>query len=155
MRPAVPMARLLAMGYELLIDGLHERLQDDGYTDVKPSFGFVLLAIRAESTTTTDLALSLGITKQAVSKLLDAMETAGYVARTTDEVDGRIKVVELTSQGHVLLTDVERIYVDLEAEWASIIGTAQLEQTRRRLTKVVVASHGGKLPVIRPPSGGR
>jgi DNA-binding MarR family transcriptional regulator len=61
------------MGYQLLIDGLHERLRGHGYHDVKPSFGFVLLAIRDQPTTTTELATRLAISKQAVSKLLDAM----------------------------------------------------------------------------------
>ena len=42
----VPMARLLAMAYRQLIDGLHERLPAVGFTDVRPSYGFVLLAVR-------------------------------------------------------------------------------------------------------------
>ena len=38
-----PLARLFAIAYRQLIDGLHDRLQARGWTDVRPAFGFVLL----------------------------------------------------------------------------------------------------------------
>jgi hypothetical protein len=41
-----PLARLFAIAYRLLIDSLHERLQARGWTDVRPAYGFVLLAAR-------------------------------------------------------------------------------------------------------------
>ncbi|MCU1617435.1 MAG: transcriptional regulator, MarR family, partial [Frankiales bacterium] len=42
----VPLARLFAMAYRLLVDGLHERLAERGWSDVRPAFGFVLLALQ-------------------------------------------------------------------------------------------------------------
>lgn len=149
---AVPLARLLAMSYRLLTDELHARLREQGWDDVRPSYGFVLLAVRRESTTTTDLAALLGTSKQATSKLLDAMEASGYVVRTADDDDGRVKVVQLAPRGHELLQAVERVYEELEHGWADVIGDAGLGQIRTRLTKVVLAAHGGALPRIRPVS---
>ena len=52
----IPLARLFAMAYRDLIDGLHERLRARGWHDVRPAFGFVLLAARDESTTVTAIA---------------------------------------------------------------------------------------------------
>lgn len=148
--PPVPMARLLAMGLRLLVDGLHERLSARGWDDVRPSYGFVLLAVRDASTTTGRLAELLGVTKQATSKLLDAMEASGYVRRLPDARDARSKIVELDTRGHELLADVERIYADLDAEWAAAIGLTALEQTRSRLTRVVLSAHDGVFPAVRP-----
>jgi DNA-binding MarR family transcriptional regulator len=143
------MARLLAMSYRLLIDGLHIRLRDAGWTDVRPSYGFVLLATRDQSTTSTELASLLGVSKQAVSKLIDAMEAGGYVQRSTGIDDARMRTVELLDRGHQLLAAVESIYQDLESEWAEAIGERAVEQTRRNLTRVVLAAHDGVLPAIR------
>jgi DNA-binding MarR family transcriptional regulator len=145
----VPMARLLAMSYRLLIDGLHNRLRDAGWTDVRPSYGFVLLATRDKSTTSTELAGVLGVSKQAVSKLIDAMEDGGYVRRTPGVGDARVRSVELARRGHELLGAVELIYRDLESEWAAVIGDRALEQTRRNLSKVVLAANDGVFPSIR------
>ncbi len=147
---AVPLARLLAMSYRLLIDGLHTRLREQGWTDVRPAFGFVLLATRDRATTSTELANVLGVSKRAASKLVDAMEDAGYVSRSPGLRDARERSVELAERGHRLLSAVEQIYRDLEAEWVTVIGDRAAEQTRWNLSRVVLAAHGGAFPTIRP-----
>lgn len=147
----VPLARLFAIGYRVLVDGLHERLAERGYTDVRPAFGFVLLAARAGGVRGADIAAFLGVTKQAASKLVDAMEAAGYVAREPDPRDERAKRVVLTGRGTALLADVERIYAELEAEWAATLGDGGVEALRTGLTAALQAQHGGQLPPVRPP----
>ena len=77
----VPLARLFAVALRTLIDDLHDGLVERGWVDVRRSYGFVLLALRERETTTTELAGLLGVSKQATSKQLDAMETGGYVRR--------------------------------------------------------------------------
>lgn len=146
----VPLARLMAMAYRQLVDDLHATLPERGWHDVRESYGFVLLALREDSTTTTELAGLLGVSKQAVSKLLDAMEAGGYVERTADRDDGRLKSVALAPRGRELLSVVEEIYADLEAAWAEVIGTTALGQTRSRIERVIRERHGGELPRLRP-----
>jgi DNA-binding MarR family transcriptional regulator len=146
-----PLARLLAVGYRSLIDGLHEQLRAKGWDDVRPAFGFVLLAARDAPTTVRDVAVLMGTTKQAASKLLDAMEDAGYVRRGVDRTDGRQRPVTLTKLGARLLRQVEDIYTTLEAAWAELIGEASVERLRRDLTKVL-SGPDGQLPVVRPPT---
>lgn len=146
----VPIARLLAMAYRLQMDELHGRLRAAGWTDVRPAYGFVLLAAREHATTATDLAVLMGTSKQAASKLVDSMEASGYVRRTTSAVDGRQKEVVLARRGRKLLGVVEGIYRDLEAEWAAIIGVRAVQRLRRDLAAVVTDSHDGQLPPVRP-----
>ena len=71
--PGVPLARLLAMAYRHLVVGLHERLAASGWRDVRPEYGYVLLACRDRPTTSGELAGMLGVSKQAASKLADAL----------------------------------------------------------------------------------
>ncbi|MGZ4710066.1 MAG: MarR family winged helix-turn-helix transcriptional regulator [Acidimicrobiales bacterium] len=146
----VPIARLLAMAYRMQMDGLHDRLRAAGWTDVRPAFGFVLLAARDRPTTGTDLAELMGTSKQAASKLVDAMEAAGFVTRTTSTVDGRQKAVELAPRGRKLLGVVEGIYRDLEAEWAAVVGDQAVERLRHDLVAVLAHAHEGRLPPVRP-----
>ena len=145
----MPMARLLAMTFRLMIDELHNRLRETGWTDVRRSYGFVLLATRDKATTSTELAGVLEVSKQAMSKLIDAMEDAGYVRRSPGVGDARTRSVELADRGHQLLAAVERIYADLESEWSTVIGERAVEQTRRNLSRVVLAAHGGVFPTVR------
>lgn len=148
--PPVPIARLLAMAYRMLMDDLHERLRDAGWHDVRPAFGFVLLAARAEPTTATDIAALMGTTKQAASKLIAAMDSAGYVRRSVGASDARRRDVELSPRGRELLEAVEAIYAELEAEWAAVIGVRGVTRLRSDLSRVVVDRHDGSLPAVRP-----
>lgn len=147
----VPMARLLAMAFRDLVDELHARLADEGWTDVRPAYGFVLLAARDGGITGTGIAALLGMTKQAASKQVDAMVAAGLVQRGPADGDARSKRVTLTAEGERFLAAVERIYAELEAQWAGALGgEAALERLRGDLTAVLHARHGDTLPAIRP-----
>jgi DNA-binding MarR family transcriptional regulator len=148
--PKPPLARLFAIAFHTLIEDLHSELRTRGWTDVRPTFGFVLLATRDGSTTSTALAELLGTSKQAASKLVDLMEVAGYVTRTTDTADSRQRLVSLTHRGAELLAVVEEIYVSLEREWAKVIGRRELETLRSNLITVLTGVSGGALPPVRP-----
>lgn len=147
----VPLARLFAVGYRVLVDGLHRRLAERGWTDVRVNHGFVLLAARAGGLRGADVAALLGVSKQAASKLLDGLVDAGYITRERHARDDRAKLVRLTDRGHALLAAVEEIYTELESEWAGLIGVAAVESVRGDLTAVLQRAHGGRLPVITPP----
>lgn len=145
----VPLARLFAMAYRLLVDGLHERLADRGWADVRPAFGFVLLALRGGPVSLRDLPGALGTSKQAVSKLVDAMVAAGYVERDGHPADARAKLVRLSARGRSLLADVEEIWAELEQGWAGVLGDARLADLRGDLVEVLREAHGGTLPAVR------
>jgi DNA-binding MarR family transcriptional regulator len=145
-----PLARLFAMAFRSQIDTLHDELAARGWDDVRPAFGFVLLAARDQPTTSTALAELMGITKQATSKLIDTMQGAGYVVRTTDGVDGRQRLVVMTKRGAKLLVAVEEIYQSIETQWADIIGARDIERMRTSLIKVMEHTNSGQLPPVRP-----
>jgi DNA-binding MarR family transcriptional regulator len=147
---APPLARLFAMGFRLLIDGLHERLAERGWTDVRPAFGFVLLALRQGPASLRDLPEVLGTSKQAASKLVDAMVAAGYVERAVDPGDARAKRVQLSARGRELLAAVEEIYAELEGGWSAVLGPERLADLRSDVENVLRAAHGGALPAVRP-----
>jgi DNA-binding MarR family transcriptional regulator len=145
-----PLARLFAVASRDLVDGLHERLRERGWTDVRPAFGFALLAARDGPTSVTELAALMGTTKQAASKLAAAMIDAAYLVDAAGADDGRVRPLRLSARGRRLLATVETIYAELEAEWAAAIGGAALERLRRDLTRAILSSHGGKMPAVRP-----
>jgi DNA-binding MarR family transcriptional regulator len=141
---------LLAIAYRQLVDGLHTELAARGWTDVRPAFGFVLLAARDEATSVTALSALMGMTKQAASKLVDAMEQSGYVRRVPGQDDGRQRPVEITARGRKLLQAVEQIYGELEGAWAQRIGVGALERMRGDLVRLLADPGDGRLPPVRP-----
>lgn len=138
------------MAFRQIIDQLHERLAVSGWADVRPSYGFVLLA--ASETPIAPRAISelLGFTKQAASQLIDAMERDGYVRRAPHPDDARAQLVSITPKGTRLLAEVERIYAEIEQEWADHVGERRLATVRAALGDGLHAFYGDDLPPIRP-----
>ncbi|HEX6242091.1 MAG TPA: MarR family transcriptional regulator [Polyangiales bacterium] len=150
--PEMPLARLFAIAFRSLMERVHTQLQQRGYENVGSQFGYVLLAARDRALTGNEVATLMGISKQAASKLIDAMESAQYLERRAHTQDARAKLLRITPQGKRLLATVEAIYAELEAEWASVIGPGALRGMRTDLTRVLRAMHGGELPPVRPSS---
>lgn len=146
----MPLARLFAMAFRYLIDELHQRLGERGWPEMRPPYGFVLVAARDQPLTSGAIASLVGMTKQAASKLVNAMEEQGYVRREPNGDDARAKLVSLTARGHRLLDDVEEIYAEIEAEWADIVGRKRVDAMRSDLLEVMRVLHDGALPAIRP-----
>lgn len=149
-RSPIPLARLLAMAYRQIIDQLHSALAERGWTDVRPPYGFVLLAARQGPITPRAITELLGFTKQAASQLLDAMERDGYLRRQPDPDDARAKLVSITPKGARLLAEVEDIYAGIEREWGASIGVRRFSAMRDSLVDVLTAVFGEEMPPVRP-----
>ena len=91
----------------------------------------------------------MGMTKQASSKLVDALVEAGYARRGESTGDARVRPVELTDRGRELQATAEDIYSDLEGQWAQAIGDERLAALRADLVSVTSDDHG-VLPPVRP-----
>jgi DNA-binding MarR family transcriptional regulator len=138
------------MAYRQLIEQMHERLVARDWTDVRPAYGYALLAARESSITATELATLMGTTKQAASKLVAGMVEAGYLREAPTLGDARARPLQLTTRGGKLLGAVEGIYRELESEWAEAIGERSVERMRRDLTHAVTSANDGRLPAVRP-----
>ena len=114
----LPLARLFAIAYRQLITDLHDELARRGWTDVRPAYGFALLALREGPRSSGELGVLMGMTKQASSKLVEALVEAGYARRGESTGDARVRPVELTDKGRDLQATAEAIYRDLEDRWA-------------------------------------
>ncbi len=147
--PGTPFARLFAVGYRVLIEELHTELRSRGWTDVRPAFGFVLLAAR-DTTSVSDLTTLMGMTKQATSKLVDGMVEAGYLERSTSADDARRQDLRLTSRGRALLEEVETVYGEMEGRWAQEIGRRRVERMRTDLEELLTDPATKRLPPVRP-----
>lgn len=145
-----PLTRLLAMALSALVDELHNRLEQRGWQRTRPLWGFVLLSLRDQPRGISQVGQLLGITKQAAAKVVAGLEEAGLVERHTDLRDRRATTIRLSRRGGRFLADVERIYTELESEWAATIGERRLTAIRAGLAAALAAKYGSDRPPVRP-----
>jgi DNA-binding MarR family transcriptional regulator len=134
--PGFELPLRLLLGFRVLIDELHAELARQGHPDMRPMHGFVFQAIGPGGTTAAELGRRLGISKQAAGKTIDALEQLGYLERGPDPGDARRKVVRLTDRAVDALERSARIFDDLRARWAEILGAERLRAMESDLRQV-------------------
>ncbi|MBU3089802.1 MarR family transcriptional regulator [Clostridium gasigenes] len=136
---------LLLLSFRAAINELHDRLSELGFEDIRPTHGFMFTYINPDGATGIELAEYLGITKQAVSKMVDYLEKSGYVMRKTHPTDKRGKIIVLTERGLLVMKAKEEILTDIEQRWIENIGAKQMQMIKEDLMKLVQGAKEDKL----------
>lgn len=88
-----------------------------------------------------ELAEALGLTRGAISKVLDKVEGKGLVARGGVAEDQRVQVLSLTRAGRRLLPQLEEIADRNDEQFFGCLEQAEREQLWQVLRKLT-AAHG-------------
>ncbi|MEH7047295.1 MarR family transcriptional regulator [Bacillus thuringiensis] len=135
---------LLSLSFSASINELHDKLNELGFEDIRPVHGFMFKCITPNGATGIELAEYLGITKQAVSKMVDYLEKSGYVMRKAHPTDKRGKIIVLTEKGWLVVQAKEKILTEIEQRWIENIGVERMQMLKEDLTKLVYEANEGK-----------
>ncbi|MEV4317292.1 MarR family transcriptional regulator [Actinocrispum sp. NPDC049592] len=135
---------LLGMGFQLVLGEFVARVSAAGYADLRPVHGAVFQALKRSGATSSELAATLGVTKQAAGQIVDELERKGYVRREPHPEGGRRKLVVLTPAAHRHLEVAGRILHELEASLGDV------SVLRAELTRLIRSLAGETLPALRP-----
>ncbi|WP_374965400.1 MarR family winged helix-turn-helix transcriptional regulator [Lysinibacillus sp. RS5] len=128
---------LLSLSLSTSINELHDRLSELGFEDIRPAHGYMFKCITPNGATGIELAEYLGITKQAVSNMVDYLEKSGYVMRKAHPIDKRGKIIVLTERGWLVVKAKEKILNEIEERWIEYIGTERIQMLKEDLSKFV------------------
>ena len=92
-----------------------------------------------------ELALRLGLTKQAIQQLVDLLVEDGLVERRSDPNDARGRLVCFTRKGLRVLADANRVKLQIEDEYGRLLGAAELSKLKSALATVVSAFAEGSM----------
>jgi DNA-binding MarR family transcriptional regulator len=128
---------LFALAFRCYVDHLHTELAERGFTPVRPAFGPVLRALRSREDTLTGLARELAVSKQAVSRVVDDMRTAGLVSQGSDPADGRARPLALTPRGEAMVDAAVAVATAYEHSLVASLGSDGAQALRQALTHIV------------------
>ena len=112
-------------------------LAESGFDDLPRDGVYTISAIATGDISPAGLGGRLGISKQAVSQLLDALVLRGYVERSIDTVDRRRMRLALTDRGKDVAA-ICRLAIDrLERRIAEMVGEEFIQHTRRTLEALI------------------
>lgn len=139
---------LLNVAFAAFKDALDADLASAGFDDIGTSFGYVFRLLSEAPCNLSELALRLGMSAPGALKVVDDMVAKGYVARSTDADDRRIKRLELTGRGRAALARARAFHEKYEQALVQRVGERQVSATRK-LLGAMAASHaerGGRVP---------
>ncbi|NGO76902.1 MarR family transcriptional regulator [Streptomyces sp. YC504] len=136
-RDDAPLGLLLGLAYQQVVTELHDHLATEGFTALRPAFGYAFKLIAAEPLTIRELATRLEITHQGAAKLVDDMVEAGYVERVPDPADGRVKRLVRTERCRALMESGIAFQREFEKQLSAELGDEATAAVRLALSRVI------------------
>jgi DNA-binding MarR family transcriptional regulator len=130
--------------YQLIMRRLEQALDSQGLS--LPQFEVLAHLHFDGAITQNELAQRLLVTKGNVCGLIDRMETAGLVGRTTDPADRRANRLRLTARGTALLSEALPPHLALVQEMMGRLPTAELHSLRALLEQLEPNAEPGTPP---------
>ena len=129
--------RLLQRAYRASAELAATKLRERGHPGLSLANTVALVHLDLEGTRINVLAERAGMTKQSMGQLVAELESLGYVSRLPDPTDGRATLIQFTEDGWRFLLDAAEVKREIEAEYASALGSEGLESLRVMLEKLV------------------
>ncbi len=131
---------LLRVPWEIVHERMLAGLRERGYDDLVAAHLNVLRYPGPENMRPSDLAARIGMSRQALNYLLGQMERLGYLTRDEDDTDQRSKRIHLTPRGRAASLAMREIVLELEAEWAQLLGPRRFTELRELLAELNAAA---------------
>jgi DNA-binding MarR family transcriptional regulator len=109
-------------------------LQEIGVDDLPRNGAFILAGIDNHGGTGQDLPADLGVTKQAVSQVIDTLVSRGYLTRSTDQDDRRRISLGLTEQGRAVVDAIRHGIDAVDVRLRERASAEQVEAMRTGLS---------------------
>jgi DNA-binding MarR family transcriptional regulator len=128
-------AALLAVAGELT-QRINEGVVARGFEGMRRAHGFAFTRLAPDGATVTELAVHLGVTKQAASPLVDEVVRKGYAERRAHPADARARLIVLTERGWACTRAAEAAAAEVVREWADVLGEGEVRVLREQLGRI-------------------
>lgn len=120
-------------------EAVERALTEAGLSGLRAAHGFLVQHLVEGERTIGELAERLEVTPQAASKAVNELVALGYVSRTIDAGDARIRRVALSETGWKAVETTRRARAEVEARVAEALGAGALSATKAGLLRALEA----------------
>lgn len=116
-------------------------LDDAALGDLPQPGYWALMALGRGVRDASALTREMGITKQAVSKLVDTLVSSGYVEREPDRIDRRRTALAMTPKGRWAVGVITAAVDETEQTFIATLGATSFAQLTHMLEQLVDKEH--------------
>jgi DNA-binding MarR family transcriptional regulator len=114
-------------------DAVRADLARNGFGDVTPSHAALLRNLGDDGARPSELAAHAGVTRQAITKVVDELERLDLVRRDPDPDDGRGVIIRYTDRGRAGVAIARKRMLALERDYAAQVGVDRWAEVRSTL----------------------
>lgn len=140
----IPLVGLLTILSTWFEERHMELLAEAGFDDLRVAHNAVVVNLPAQGRRLTELAHAAGISKQAMSELVDDLVAKGYAKRVPDPADGRAKLIVGSDRANAAHDVTLKAFADIEDELAAAVGAKAYRQMKATLTTLVTSVVSGQ-----------
>ena len=107
---------------------------------LRPLHALLLIPLLGGGRHASDLAETLGVSRQAVAQVVTRLEGDGYLTRIADPGDARARLICLTTYGRAALRTMRSSARALEDDWRDRLGAERLAAFRDTLLTLLSAT---------------
>ena len=134
--------RLLLVTRRDFLDRLAQKMNGEDNATVLLARGRLVPYIDIDGTRSVELARRVGVTKQAIGRLVRELEEDGLLTREADDADGRAFLVKFTEDGLEYLTRMHKCIAQIEREYERMVGAEDMDVVRKVLTRIAYGEEG-------------
>src|SRR3954467_8992562 len=133
----------LVLWTQLLAESLNASmlaaLRERGHPELRYAHGFLFQQLVEGARPVGEIASNLGVTSQAVSKMVRELEALGYVERVVDAADARVRRVALTERGRAAIQAGRDVRARVNRELSEALGAERVEGAAKTLHDALAA----------------
>lgn len=138
---------LLAKAMQRWNELLTERFVAQGYGDIRPSYGSVLLPLfEQDGLRMGELAQRSRLSKQTMTELVRRLERDGLVERRRDRSDGRASLIFLTPRSRTFEPIAAAVLAELDGLVRRQLDPAAVEQLKTTLRELSALGDTARTP---------
>ena len=114
-----------------------EELEQHGFTDFKMAHMPFIMNISPDGISTTELAATAKVTKQAMSKVAKELQKLGYIETKLHAKDKRSTMIFLTTKGKKLVVGARLRMTELMKNYQKLLGAKNFELLTDQLLQLI------------------
>ena len=131
--PEADLLSLLSIAGSAIDARVLEGMAEAGFGAVRPAHGYLIQRLVTGPQLITAMAADLGVSQQAMSKMVKEMIRLGYAAQHIDTADSRRRPITLTDRGRAAVDEARSVRGELETKLRKSVGAGDLAAARRVL----------------------
>ncbi|HEX4033088.1 MAG TPA: helix-turn-helix domain-containing protein [Solirubrobacteraceae bacterium] len=133
----IPLPALLRHARFAYAFSVRQELLAAGFDDLPRNGPYVLGGMVNRDGSASDLVSQLGISKQAASRLVDALVESGYLERAEDPKDRRRAILTATARGEAAAAATHAGVTEVDQRLERSLGPAELTALREGLVALI------------------